>query len=56
MHDATGEVIYFELLGYWSRDAVWQRVKLVEEGLETPIVFGVSSRLRVSDKALPKEE
>jgi predicted nuclease of restriction endonuclease-like RecB superfamily len=56
VHATTGEVIYFELLGYWSREAVWQRVKLVEEGLETPIVFGVSSRLRVSDKALPKDE
>ncbi len=56
VHEATGEVIYFELLGYWSREAVWQRVKLVEEGLDTPIVFGVSSRLRVSDKALPKDE
>ncbi len=44
--------VFLELMGYWSRDAVWKRVELVEKGLKEPIVFAVSSRLRVSEKAL----
>jgi predicted nuclease of restriction endonuclease-like RecB superfamily len=54
-HEETGKVVWFEALGYWSRDAVWKRVELVEQGLAEPIVFGVSSRLRVSEAALPAE-
>jgi predicted nuclease of restriction endonuclease-like RecB superfamily len=44
--------VFFELLGYWSRDAVWKRVELVEKGLAERIVFAVSSRLRVSEAVL----
>src|SRR5205823_607434 len=51
-HSATGECVYLEVLGYWSRDAVWRRVELVERGLEQRIVFAVSTRLRVSEAAL----
>jgi uncharacterized protein len=46
------ERIFLELLGYWSRDAVWKRVELVEKGLGAKIVFAVSSRLRVSEAVL----
>lgn len=48
----TGRRVYFEVLGYWSREAVWRRVDLVEAGLPQPIVFAVSSRLRVSEEVL----
>jgi hypothetical protein len=51
-HRATGLVVYLEVMGYWSRDAVWRRIELVLAGLPDPIVFAVSSRLRVSEAAL----
>lgn len=47
--------VHFELLGYWSRSAVWQRVELVESGLTEPIVFGVNKRLRVSEEVLSRD-
>ena len=51
-HAETGEVILLEVMGFWSRDAVWRRVELVEAGLETKILFAVSERLRVSEAVL----
>ena len=48
-----GRVVHVEVMGYWSRAAVWQRVEMVEAGLNTPIVFAVSQRLRVSEAVLP---
>ncbi len=51
-HVDTGHRVYFEALGYWSREAVWRRVELVEAGLPQPIVFAVSRRLRVSEEVL----
>jgi predicted nuclease of restriction endonuclease-like RecB superfamily len=41
-----------EVLGFWSRDAVFARVALAEAGLVTPTVFCISDRLRVSEAAL----
>ena len=52
MNRETGEVAYLEVLGYWSRDAVWKRVELAERGLKERVVFAVSSRLRVSEEVL----
>lgn len=52
---ASGQVVHFELLGFWSRDAVWRRVELAEAGLPEPIVFGVSKNLRVSESVLDDE-
>ncbi len=51
-HREAGRRVYFEALGYWSREAVWRRVDLVQAGLRQPIVFAVSSRLRVSEEVL----
>ncbi len=53
-HD-DGRSVYVEVMGYWSRDAVWKRVELVQAGLATPIVFAASQRLRVSEAVLPEE-
>lgn len=56
--------VYVELLGYWSRDAVWRRIEWAEASAKTRVapkdepprmVFAVSSRLRVSEAVLPKE-
>jgi predicted nuclease of restriction endonuclease-like RecB superfamily len=51
-HEATGECVYLEVLGFWSREAVWRRVELVERGLPERILFAVSKHLRVSEAAL----
>ena len=51
-----GARVYLEVMGYWSRDAVWKRVDLVEGGLTERILFCVSSRLRVSEAALGEQE
>lgn len=51
-HEESGDRVYLEVMGYWSRDAVWKRVDLVEGGLTEPIIFALSSRLRVSEKVL----
>lgn len=51
--DKDGGKSFVEVLGFWSRDAVWKRVELVEQGkLSAPIVFCFSERLRVSEEAL----
>jgi len=55
-HRGTGERILCELLGFWNRAAVWQRVELVENGLGTKIVFAASARLRVSEEVLDGSE
>jgi hypothetical protein len=50
-----GTRVHLEVLGFWSRDAVWRRVELAQKGLPEPVIFAVSSRLRVSEAALPEE-
>ena len=50
--DGDREPTYVEVLGYWSRDAVFRRVELAERGLGARVVFAVSSRLRVSAEVL----
>ncbi len=52
---AGREPVYFEVMGFWSRDAVWKRVELVEEGLSERVLFAVSSRLRVSEEVLDED-
>lgn len=54
-HAQTGEVVYLELLGYWSRDAVLRRVELAERGLPFRVLFAVSERLRVSEALLGED-
>jgi predicted nuclease of restriction endonuclease-like RecB superfamily len=48
----NGTEVFVEVLGFWSRAAVWRRIELVEAGLVAPILFVVSSRLRVSEEVL----
>lgn len=54
-HAQTGACVHLEVLGYWSRDAVWRRVELVEAGLDQHILFAVGQHLRVSEAALDTE-
>ena len=51
-HPDVSKTLYLEMMGYWSRDAVWKRVELVESGLSEHIIFAVSTRLRVSESVL----
>lgn len=48
----SGAQVFLEVLGYWSRDAVWQRVELVQKGLAAKVLFAASERLRVSEQVL----
>ncbi len=48
--------VYLEVMGYWSRDAVWRRVELAEGGLGERVLFAVSQRLRVSEAVLDDVE
>ncbi|MBW2736933.1 MAG: DUF790 family protein [Deltaproteobacteria bacterium] len=51
-----GAVVHLEVLGFWSREAVWRRVDLVRAGLNEPLLFAVSERLRVSEAVLGDDE
>jgi predicted nuclease of restriction endonuclease-like RecB superfamily len=55
VHKKTGEVVYVEVMGFWSRDAVFRRKALVEGGLPDRIVFLASSHLRVREELLPDD-
>ena len=46
------EGVYLEVMGFWSRDAVWKRVEMSEKGLSEKVIFAVSSRLRVSESVI----
>lgn len=47
--------VYLELMGFWSRDAVWARVEWAEAGPLQRVIFAASSRLRVSEAVLPED-
>lgn len=51
-----GREVWLELLGYWSREAVFRRVDLVRAGVDAPVIFAFSDRLRVDAEVLPMEE
>jgi predicted nuclease of restriction endonuclease-like RecB superfamily len=48
----TSGRVLVELLGFWSRDAVFRRIEAAEQGLSERVLFVVSSRLRVSEQLL----
>ena len=54
-HPEVPEGVLLEVMGYWSRAAVWRRVELVQKGLTARILFAVSTRLRVSEEALSED-
>lgn len=53
--EGDSEPVYVEVLGFWSRDAVWKRIELAQQGLGARIVFCASARLRVSAEVLADE-
>jgi predicted nuclease of restriction endonuclease-like RecB superfamily len=44
--------VHLEVLGFWSREAVFRRVDLVRAGLPHRVLFAVSKSLRVSEEVL----
>ena len=44
--------VHFELLGFWSREAIFRRVDLVRAGLPHKILFAASKSLRVGEALL----
>ena len=52
VRERDGARVHFELLGFWSREAVWRRVELVRAGLPHRILFAVSRSLRVGEAVL----
>ena len=34
-----GVVIYVEVFGFWSREAVWKRIELAEKGLGARVAY-----------------
>ena len=49
-HEQTGQRVYLEAFGYWSRKAVFDRVELLERGFKERFILAVSRKLRVSDE------
>ena len=47
-----GQPVYFELLGFWSREAVWKRIEWAQAQSKRRVLFAVSTRLRVSQDVL----
>lgn len=56
LHLASGERILFELMGYWSREAVFRRLDLAARGAGGKLLFAVSEKLRVSEAVAQLEE
>lgn len=52
VRERDGARVHFELLGFWSREAVWRRVELVRAGLAHRILFAASRSLRVGEAVL----
>jgi predicted nuclease of restriction endonuclease-like RecB superfamily len=50
--ERDGARVYLEVLGFWSREAVWRRVELMRAGLPYRILFAASRHLRVSEAIL----
>lgn len=51
---ADGARVHVEVMGFWSRAAVWRRIELLQAGLSVPLVVALSKHLRVSEDALPE--
>jgi uncharacterized protein len=51
-HGPSGLRVFLEVLGFWSRDAVFRRIEMAQRGVGECMLFAVSSRLRVSEALL----
>lgn len=51
----TGEEVFLEAFGFWSRDAVWNRVEVVRKGFPARIILAIGKHLRVSEEVLEED-
>ncbi|NUP10834.1 MAG: DUF790 family protein [Polyangiaceae bacterium] len=49
---STGEEVFLEVFGFWSRAAVWRRIEQAQAGLPARLVLAVSKGARVSEEVL----
>jgi len=49
---STGEQVFLEAFGFWSRDAVWSRIETIQRGFDARIILAVGKQLRVSEQVL----
>lgn len=52
VHRPSGSAVLCEVLGFWSREAVFKRIELAQRGLPVRLLFVASARLRVSEALL----
>jgi predicted nuclease of restriction endonuclease-like RecB superfamily len=52
LRESTGERVYLETFGFWSRDAVWKRIELLRKGFPERVILAVGKQLRVSEQVL----
>ena len=50
-HKETGARVYLEVFGYWSRQAVFKRLELLDGDFPGKVILAVSRKLRVSEQA-----
>lgn len=53
---STGEEVFLEAFGFWSRAAVWSRVELLRRGFPARLLLAVSKHLRVSEEVLGDDD
>jgi hypothetical protein len=51
-HVKSAMCIHLELMGFWSREAIWQRIDWARSGKLPRVLFVYSDKLRVSEAAL----
>ena len=51
----TGEEVFLEAFGFWSRAAVWSRIELVRKAFPARIILAVGKQLRVSEEVLDED-
>lgn len=56
VHEHSQRRVYLEVLGHWSRDAVWRRLDMAHRGLKSPLLLAAPSKLRVSEAVVEDEE
>ena len=55
-NDDTGEEVFLEAFGFWSRGAVWQRIETLARGFPSRIILAIGKHLRVSEELLDEDD
>lgn len=55
-HRGTGEQVFLELFGFWSRASVFRRIEQIRAGLPARVILVAGKQLRVSEDLLDEGE